>query len=294
MLNSPALEVAIGLVFCFAAVALIASTVKEAIASLVGLRSRTLFSGIKTLLNDPKFANLAHGIYNHALVHPYGDGKVAAGATFKALGSAPSYVAPAHFATALIESMQKIPGNLVQLKTSIDAIDDDQIKTLLQGMYSRASGDVDKFHAQVAAWFDTSMDRLSGTYKRYAQVITLVAGLVIAASMNVDSVSLCQELWKHPDRAALITSTSTLEDGSANSNPKLASVFQGMGTLPIGHAYPAVLTTDFLWDLVGILITASAAMFGAPFWFDILQKLVQLRSSGPKPSDKAGANKKPS
>ena len=39
MFNSPALEVAIGLVFCFASVALMASAAKEACASLAALRA---------------------------------------------------------------------------------------------------------------------------------------------------------------------------------------------------------------------------------------------------------------
>ena len=40
-------------------------------------------------------------------------------------------------------------------------------------------------------------------------------------------------------------------------------------------------------------MTAIASVFGAPFWFDILQKLVQVRGTGAKPTadrdkDKAG------
>jgi len=55
MLNSTVLEVAIGLVFCYASVALITSSIYEAIASYRGLRSETLFKGIQSLLNakDP-------------------------------------------------------------------------------------------------------------------------------------------------------------------------------------------------------------------------------------------------
>jgi hypothetical protein len=36
--------------------------------------------------------------------------------------------------------------------------------------------------------------------------------------------------------------------------------------------------------IVGWLITALAVTLGAPFWFELLSKLVNVRGSGPKPS----------
>ena len=46
---------------------------------------------------------------------------------------------------------------------------------------------------------------------------------------------------------------------------------------PRGWGWPA--------KLAGIAITALAGMQGAPFWFDMLQKLVNLRAAGKKPED---------
>ena len=39
--------------------------------------------------------------------------------------------------------------------------------------------------------------------------------------------------------------------------------------------------------LLGWLITAVAALFGAPFWFDALQSIVRLKGAGPSPDEKA-------
>jgi hypothetical protein len=39
----------------------------------------------------------------------------------------------------------------------------------------------------------------------------------------------------------------------------------------------------FLWYLVGIVITAFSISAGAPFWFDVLLKLVNVRRAGKKP-----------
>ena len=38
------------------------------------------------------------------------------------------------------------------------------------------------------------------------------------------------------------------------------------------------------WVGLGWLLTALAGLMGAPFWFDTLKTLVNVRSAGPKPS----------
>ncbi|MBX2921740.1 MAG: hypothetical protein KF746_06090 [Chitinophagaceae bacterium] len=40
--------------------------------------------------------------------------------------------------------------------------------------------------------------------------------------------------------------------------------------------------------LIGFLITAFAVSFGAPFWFDLLNKVVNIRSAGKNPNEKSG------
>ena len=40
--------------------------------------------------------------------------------------------------------------------------------------------------------------------------------------------------------------------------------------------------------ILGILLTALAARQGAPFWFDILKRVVNLRGTGANPSEKEG------
>jgi hypothetical protein len=42
-----------------------------------------------------------------------------------------------------------------------------------------------------------------------------------------------------------------------------------------------------LTKLVGIIITAAAAMQGAPFWFDILDKFLPIRAAGVRPGERA-------
>jgi hypothetical protein len=289
MFDTPVLNVAIGLVFCFAAMGLAASTVTEALASLVKLRANTLVSGVQQMLNDPKFEGLALQVYKHALVHPQGDGDIRSRSRFWTYGG-PSYIKAENFATALVDILQQTPGDVAQIKASVDAISDPQIKQLLQGMLARAAGDMDHLRGQIAAWFDTAMDRVSGTYKRQAQLISFLIGLVLAATMNVDATRVVTTLWANPALAREVASevspltseTSTVKEAVTQLQVlpvgiALLGACDGRETLCVGgHAVHRV-------TLLGWLITAIAAVFGAPFWFDLLGKLVQLRGAGPKP-----------
>ena len=40
--------------------------------------------------------------------------------------------------------------------------------------------------------------------------------------------------------------------------------------------------------MLGLLLTGAALMFGAPFWFEILSKFMNLRFTGEKPAKTAG------
>jgi hypothetical protein len=51
-------------------------------------------------------------------------------------------------------------------------------------------------------------------------------------------------------------------------------------------ANPPKTLSETLAKLTGILISAFAAMQGAPFWFDILKKLVNVRGTGTNPAEK--------
>lgn len=85
MFGSTILDVAIGLIFSFLAISLFTSATVEAINSLLQLRAVNLKSGIMALVNDPGFAGLAKGLYEHPLYQRprwlthAGDSRIAAG-----------------------------------------------------------------------------------------------------------------------------------------------------------------------------------------------------------------------
>jgi hypothetical protein len=273
MLGSTVLEVAIGLTFCYGTVALIVSTLQEALAAAFRLRANTLLAGVKSMLNDPRFDGLARAVYLHPLVNPHADGTQP---SERDMRTRPSYIEPAHFAIALVDSLWKVPGDFVQLSNAIEAIPDPQVRQVMRGLYGRAR-DLQQFQDMLAGWFDNAMARMSGTYKRRQLLISLLLALLLAILFNIDSIHLFRTLWQQPALAA------HLHDAPGALDP---AVFDAMMALPIGWTrFPPVANADFALQVAGWIVTASTALFGAPFWFDAMQRVVRMRSTGARPEE---------
>jgi hypothetical protein len=278
MFNSTTLEVVIGLSFCFASVALIASSINEALASLLGLRAATLLEGIKDLLNDQQFTGLAKGLYNHALINPL----LKAHATKQSnLSTKPSYIDSRHFAEAFIECLEGGPKTFGEVGAAIEQVSDPQLQAMLRGMYRRAGGELDALRTDLANWFDAGMRHVSGVYKRHAQAMSFLIAFYLAVLLNVDACRVFRVLWLHPGAVAQLAKPETA-----------GGALEQLATLPIGWgARAGELASSRAVVVAGWLITASAALFGAPFWFDVLQRFVNLRGTGQKPGGAAPVKK---
>ena len=144
--------------------------------------------------------------------------------------------------------------------------------------------DLEKDLVGLEAWFNSTMDRVSGWYKRRVQIFIFLLGLVIASGLNIDTVSLITTVSQNETvRATLV---SAAQGYTTQHNPDL-NLLQG----DINQVQPMIgwygLPTNFqnwLLKIVGVLATTFAVSLGAPFWFDVLNKFMAFRSSGPPPS----------
>jgi hypothetical protein len=318
--GSTILDVAIGVVFGFLAISLFTSAAVEVINSFFKLRATNLKAGIQALLNDPDFKGLAKQVYEHAFVSPLGPGQAGAAGAYDLTKNLPSYVDKIQFAGALLDitglsaasaaagAQAPGPQAIAALKTRIDQLKssgqvDSQIGQLLEGIVNRTAGDIKAVEKELANWFDAGMDRVGGTFKRWTLVFSFVIALPIAVVFNMDSVRIGMQLWEHP---ALAEALKAYEVPSVNKEQDALSEISKMSAagLPIGwapghffevsegqggweklwpHGKP---TSTILWSLVGWIVTAVAALFGAPFWFDTLQTIIRLKGSGPSPDEK--------
>ncbi|MGH7118437.1 MAG: hypothetical protein ACREFP_05555, partial [Acetobacteraceae bacterium] len=208
MFNSTVLEVAAGVCFAFLAVSLATGVIVEALASVTTWRARSLLAGIKQLVNDPEFRGLAKALYEHALINPRGPGAQAPKRNL------PSYIEPGQFADALMEVTglstaladsaaaqvaHTLPAALLTaVNHAIPHAVDPQINALLAGIIQRSRGDADKIRKELANWFDQAMDRVSGVYKRHAQVAGLVVALALCIGLNINAFRIARTLWAEP------------------------------------------------------------------------------------------------
>jgi len=306
MFGSALLDVAIGMVFVFLLLSLICSAFNELLETRLKNRAGDLEKGIKGLLGPN--TGLVDKLYNHGLIFSLFRGTYAEASKNKTL---PSYIPSKDFANAVAGLLGPAGGNIAtaaDIRNSINQITNDQVKSALLTLLNDAQNDLEKFRAGLEAWFNSAMDRVSGWYKRRAHVIIFTCAFLIAIAMNVNSIALAQDLWTNQaKREALVgAAQGYLEKhpASAASNPSAAAapqvLDQGLkatidelkGTnVPIGWSRQGLQNMQLnpmLWlgALLGWFLTACAASLGAPFWFDVLGKIIVVRSSV-KPGEKS-------
>jgi len=333
---SSALDVAIGLAFLFFVFSLVISRINEYVATALNLRHKGLENALRAMLDDHRPADAAAGsqavsadkVLNHALVKPIQQavqGRFLSSALGKlGLGRAKiSYLPSRTFSAAVFDLLAPAdpadpahPGGaaagdpMARAKAAVEGMSEhNPARAPLLRMMTDAQGDRDKFRGSLEHWYDDTMDRVSGWYKRYVQRIILVISIVLVASLNVDSVNIAQVLWRLPTERAAVAAAAAKQAGSGSSASQDADeVVRSIPALklPLGWTPPhltrvspagaktVVVSTDpqhvplgvgsWLIKLLGLLLTVLALSLGAPFWFDALTKLGSLRQAGPKPA----------
>jgi len=76
---------------------------------------------------------------------------------------------------------------------------------------------------------------------------------------------------------------TSLEDLKGLLNNEIAEIRRPLGMGWEGVSLRSLSTYDLVSKLLGFILTALAISMGAPFWFDLLKKLVNIRSSGSRP-----------
>jgi len=148
---------------------------------------------------------------------------------------------------------------------------------------------------RVEGWFEDAMVRLSGSYKRRTYVFSIIIGIVLAAAMNADSIAIANHLWRDPivrETLAVQAEQFNLPADVTNQDAQQAATqyYEQLQSLSQETSFPLGWTEDnlpkandpleWLVKVIGILLSGMAAAQGAPFWFDIMRKLLDLRGGG--------------
>jgi hypothetical protein len=178
-------------------------------------------------------------------------------------------------------------------------------------MINEAGTDINKLKSSLEAWYDSAMDRVSGWYKYHAQWVLFWIGLSLAAGLNADTIVIVKQLSSNATlRQSVVAAAQAAKSPSDSSKPATISEIKDQVQkidelgIPLGwkRSWPTTRQdrvtwlVSFLKGFPGFLLTAVAVSLGAPFWFDILNKIMVVRSTV-KPHEKSkeeGTKDKPS
>lgn len=298
MFGSEILEVAVGLVFVYLLISLIATAILEGMQGLSKTRAVHLARGIQQLLNDPQ---LAKNLYRHPLIGNY------LPSISENEQKKPSYISSRSFALALMDLITQgkditapspadasVPISFDRLRASIGNIGNVPLQRTLLVALDTANGDLNKALENIEAWYNGAMDRLSDWFKQRAQGILFVIGLILSFAMNANTITIVTDLYKNDTKRQVLVAeieSSVKQAGLDSLSAQRAytkldslNVLAGWsrgwtGTLAYGKPKDSPLCLSFLLSLLGWSITAFAVTFGAPFWFDMLNKIILVRSA---------------
>ena len=196
-----------------------------------------------------------------------------------------------------------------QIQETLDSMPE-SLKRSLYALAQRAEkggGDaqeqLERFQKEIEIWFDQSMERASGVYKRNAKGVAILLGTAIAVAANADSINIVNRLSKDSMlRSTVNLYAQQLVEKNANTKldnlASLTKVQQDVDraldnvALPFGWSEQNRLERDrqgnllwpaFLAKLFGWILSGVAISMGAAFWFEALNKIINIRNAGKKP-----------
>lgn len=274
MFGSQALDTAVGLVLMLFILATAASSILELMNRIGRKRSRNLEHAIGTLLGGSGNG----GADARAALDAFRRTSVYAGAISAAGRSGPAYLSAKSFADATLELAARTGESTERV---LPRQLNDRIAVLLQ----EASNDALELRAGLERWFDEAMGRLSDAYRKQAILTLGVLGFLLAAVSNASTPDVVARLWNGPvTRESVVSAAQNVGQGrDASALADVARTTDALAQLSVPVGWVGGVPSGAGWwlgHLLGWALTAVLVMVGAPFWFDLLGRLVSFRSGG--------------
>ena len=320
LFNSTILDVIIGLIFVYLLLSILCTAANEWVAALSKRRATTLIRGIEQLLSgqsltskpapgteapngpppDTEGSNeLLDEFKNHPLIKTMFNGE-----------NPPTYLSPRNFSatlTDILSAAQEGKSEFDNLLSGINALPDGKVKTSLLALLRRSDQEIGDARFAIEGWFNDAMDRVSGWYKRRTQVWTIVIAAALTLVANADTIQITRKLWTDPVlRSAVVeeakvraqkprpTVSVEYKDEDDPTNPTVTrnegNELSGKERELLGQliGWHSGWRENWSWFTpLGWLLTILAISMGAPFWFDMLNKIMNVRFAGKSPDERA-------
>ena len=314
------LNIAVGLIFIYSILSLIASQIQELISSFLGWRAKHLKEAITIILGGNNHeSEITQQFFEHPLLQSL-NRNVITNSKSKIL----NYIHHKKFSNIFIEfikdlanqeqeNIDTLAGNIKnfalpdKLKTKlVDFAQDIKFKT------QETSVKTEELQHDIEEWFNSEMEMVSADYKQNAKGVAIAVALTISIMLNVDTVYIVNSLYKaqtlsstiNPIAEQLVASHSQdflcLQDteNQANGASCLTNImsdvdnifFENIFNLPIGWNLSDPLNKQFnplnlqntVKAIIGWLLSTLAISMGAPFWFDMLGQIINISKGGKK------------
>jgi hypothetical protein len=264
-----------------------------------------------------EIGGLVHAFYSHPLIK-----------SLSKPGAHPSYIPARAFVAAILDILNSGEHAGITMDSVRSAIDDLPDSNAKRSLLSLAQGtaDVAAFEKRLEGWFEDAMDRVSGWYKAKTQIVTALVAVGITILANADTVQISRKLFVTPTERDKIVAEASVASKTSADAPLTASEKAELGELtgwssefttfnrmkaqgeskpdPQSDAFPGfdlVKSPALFWNwlvaivpvhLLGWLFTVIAVSLGAPFWFDTLNKFMNIRAAGTAPNEKGSDKSK--
>ncbi len=324
MFNSPILDVAIGMVLVYVLISLLCSSINEIISQFLKLRAKNLEAGLANLLQSEQGDQFVAKIYSHPLINGLSKpGKkpsyippknfslalmdVMSGNT----GKLPTdnklllqSFETGHFANTeagkvVILLLNEAGNDAKKARENIENWYNDAMDRV-GGWYKKTtqyiifvialvvcfSLNIDSIKISQTLWTDTALRQVIVETATSQSTHDLLSQQPVSGNTTQGTEAIPTPVNGQITDA--VTTDNVMEpiDNSAALLARIKDL-----KLPIGWhdkegkwISKGFAGTDWFIKLMGILITALAASLGAPFWFQLLNKVVDLRAAGKQPA----------
>jgi hypothetical protein len=193
------LEVALGLGGAYLFLSVIVLALVEGISGFLNRRGKNLRDALEAMLTK--------GVAAELIAHPLVQSLGKAGNNGKL--KVPSYLGPTMFSQAMTDLIAKGRDAKTDIakgyETFLAAIPDENHRKHVQKIVGDKVDSVEELQQKLETWFNNSMDRLSGAYKRNTQWFSRGFAIGLVLVLNVNTITMAKVLWNDPEaRAAAV------------------------------------------------------------------------------------------
>ncbi len=291
------LSIIIGIVFVLLLFSMLTSAVVEVYHAANSTRGKHLRETLEIMLGK----EVCDKFYEHSY--------------FRQLSSAskpnsslklPIWIEKDTFSSVLADILTPKNSNL-SLPERINLVENSDLRKVLDFLWRQSHGDQQLFQTKVEAWFNDVMARAKDWFGDSTKWRLFFFGIIMAAALNADTIQIYKSLSANAslrdemvNAAEKFSNSPTAEQIRADAPPRDSATARAnfdqikktyIETIqsPLGLGWGQSKPTnwwEWLSKVVGWLLTGVAVTLGAPFWFEMLRKLLALKGSSSGDSDK--------